>query len=105
MRFNNEVSAPQRDGGQDLAATYERSEKLRCSAAGEFGLWRIGGAVLRRSNQIGFDRKETLQAKDEVAYLPDGNSRADVQPMAISVDGWGKIAAPSHALANRHSWP
>jgi hypothetical protein len=77
----------------------------KSSAAAELRLWRIGAAVLRCSNQIAIKQEATWQAKDEVVHLPERNGRADVPPMAISVDRWAKNAAPSCALANTHSWP
>jgi hypothetical protein len=56
---------------------------------GSSGYGRFDGAVLHRCDQIGFKQQETWQAKDEVVDLPDGNSRVDVPPMAISVNRTG----------------
>jgi hypothetical protein len=102
---NNEVSVPPGTQSRSLAATYESRRNSDAAPWRSSGYGELAELFFTVAIKSGGKRQETWHAEDEILYLPDGNSRVDVLPMAIFVDRKGTIAAPSCALANTHSWP
>src|ERR1700693_2014555 len=96
---NNEISAPPRLAAKTWLRPMSASQNSGAAPPVKFRLWRISAAVLRRSNQIAFERKRGGRPRTELPAFWE----ATVPRWQFPSDRWDTIATQRCASGSAQS--